>query len=143
MPTEIIERRFAAMGARVWSELLPSDVWVLPKSHWAYELQFGSHEWMPGLLREVGVRLDHLGQHLLELLQAGGGDDDGGVPGAVLFRDAQEPSARIVLQGDGKRLAFDVHQTGGEGVFLNHWFGLLIKRGGGAGLVAVSSRMIV
>ena len=49
------ESTLAAMGARAWKELLAGDVWVLPKSHWAYELQFGSHEWMPGLLREVGV----------------------------------------------------------------------------------------
>ena len=46
--------RLAAMAARAWRELLPGEVWALPKSHWAYELQFGSHEWMPGLLREVG-----------------------------------------------------------------------------------------
>jgi hypothetical protein len=49
------EGTLAAMAALAWRELLPGDVWVLPKSHWAYELQFGSHEWMPGLLGEVGI----------------------------------------------------------------------------------------
>jgi hypothetical protein len=49
------ETTLAAMAARAWRDLLAGDVWVLPKSHWAYELQFGSYEWMPGLLREVGV----------------------------------------------------------------------------------------
>lgn len=49
------ETTLAAMAARAWRVLLTGDVWVLPKSHWAYELQFGSHEWMPGLLREVSV----------------------------------------------------------------------------------------
>ena len=49
------EATLASLAARAWRELLQGDVWVLPKSHWAYELQFGSHEWMPDLLREVGV----------------------------------------------------------------------------------------
>jgi hypothetical protein len=49
------EQTLAALAARAWRELLPGEVWVLPKSHWAYELQFGSHEWMPKLLREAGV----------------------------------------------------------------------------------------
>jgi hypothetical protein len=49
------ETTLATMAARAWRELLAGEVWVLPKSHWAYELQFGSYEWMPGLLLEVGV----------------------------------------------------------------------------------------
>jgi hypothetical protein len=49
------EVTLASLAGRAWRELLPGDVWVLPKSHWAYELQFGSHEWMPDLLRDVGV----------------------------------------------------------------------------------------
>ena len=27
----------------------------MPKSHWSYELDFGSHQWMPDALRHVGV----------------------------------------------------------------------------------------
>src|SRR4051794_14508664 len=38
-----------------WRERLGGAVWVPPKSHGAYELHFGSHEWMRGLLREIGV----------------------------------------------------------------------------------------
>ncbi len=40
---------------RAWEELLPGDVWVMPKSHWAYELDFGSRDWLPGVLTTVGV----------------------------------------------------------------------------------------
>ena len=49
------EATLAGLAARAWRLHLPGPVWVLPKAHWAYELQFGSHEWMPALLREVGV----------------------------------------------------------------------------------------
>ena len=35
-------------------------VWAMPRSHWAYELDFGSREWMPDLLRSVGVDPEHL-----------------------------------------------------------------------------------
>jgi hypothetical protein len=54
------EPTLAALAARAWRERLCGPVWVLPKSHWAYELQFGSHEWMPALLQEVGVPPDEL-----------------------------------------------------------------------------------
>jgi hypothetical protein len=49
------ERNLAELAAVVWQQHLLGAVWVLPKSHWAYELDFGSREWMPGLLRLVGV----------------------------------------------------------------------------------------
>lgn len=51
------ERNLAELAAVAWQEHLPGAAWVLPRSHWAYELDFGSREWMPGLLRSVG--LDH------------------------------------------------------------------------------------
>jgi hypothetical protein len=30
-------------------------LWVMPRSHWAYELDFGSRDWMPAALREIGI----------------------------------------------------------------------------------------
>lgn len=39
----------------VWKQYLPGPVWVMPKSHWAYELEFGSRAWMPAALAAVGV----------------------------------------------------------------------------------------
>lgn len=45
----------AALAARVWQELLPGPAWVMPKSHWAYELDFGSKTWMPGALERLGL----------------------------------------------------------------------------------------
>jgi hypothetical protein len=49
------ERNLAELAAVVWLTHLPGPAWVLPKSHWAYELDFGSREWMPEALESVGV----------------------------------------------------------------------------------------
>lgn len=44
-----------SLAARAWRQVLPGPVWVMPKSHWAYELDFGSAAWMPGALSAVGI----------------------------------------------------------------------------------------
>ena len=38
-----------------WEELLPGNAWLMPKSHWAYELDFGNRDWLGDALAEVGV----------------------------------------------------------------------------------------
>ena len=45
----------AGLLVRARRELLPGDIWVVPKSHWAYELDFGSRAWLPDVLRSIGV----------------------------------------------------------------------------------------
>ena len=49
------EDNLARLAIRAWQELLPGNVWVTPRSHWAYELDFGSRDWMPAALAKVGV----------------------------------------------------------------------------------------
>jgi hypothetical protein len=49
------ELNLAELAAAVWQEHLPGPAWVMPKSHWAYELDHGSREWMPDLLRSIGI----------------------------------------------------------------------------------------
>jgi hypothetical protein len=49
------EQTLAALATRAWSQLLPGVVWVMPKSHWSYELQFGSQAWLPALLGDIGI----------------------------------------------------------------------------------------
>jgi hypothetical protein len=39
----------------VWTQTLPGTVWLMPKSHWAYELDFGHRDWLPGVLEQIGV----------------------------------------------------------------------------------------
>lgn len=49
------ERSLAELVVRAWRELLPGTVWLMPKSHWAYELDYGSRDWMPALLEHAGI----------------------------------------------------------------------------------------
>jgi len=55
-----IESTLARLADHAWQSLLPGPVWVMPKAHWAYELDFGSSAWMPGLLGSIGVAADQL-----------------------------------------------------------------------------------
>lgn len=41
--------------ARIWRENLPGVVWVLPMSHWSYELDFGSRDWLPLVLQQIQI----------------------------------------------------------------------------------------
>jgi len=50
-----VEKTLANMAGRVWNDRLPGPIWLMPKSQWSYELQFGSHDWLPVLLRDLGV----------------------------------------------------------------------------------------
>ena len=50
----------ATLLGRAWQEQLPGDVWVMPKSHWAYELDFGSKAWLPDVLRSIAIDPDAL-----------------------------------------------------------------------------------
>lgn len=49
------EENLAKLLIRAWQELLPGKIWVMPMSHWSYELDFGSREWMPALLESIGL----------------------------------------------------------------------------------------
>jgi len=50
------ESTLADFAVRAWRNLAPNDpAWVLPKSHWAYELTFGSYAWLPDALSKVGL----------------------------------------------------------------------------------------
>lgn len=41
--------------ALAWTKLLPGPVWIMPGSHWAYELDFGSATWLPSALITHGI----------------------------------------------------------------------------------------
>jgi hypothetical protein len=49
------EATLANLVVRAWQDHLPGKVWLMPKSHWAYELDYGSRDWMPSLLERAGV----------------------------------------------------------------------------------------
>jgi hypothetical protein len=54
------EANLAELVAKTWREILGGPTWVMPKSSWAYELDFGSKSWMPDLLAKIGVDSKHL-----------------------------------------------------------------------------------
>ena len=45
----------ADLAVRAWAERLPGPAWLVPKSHWAYELAFGNAAWMRPMLTGLGV----------------------------------------------------------------------------------------
>jgi hypothetical protein len=55
------EQTLAGLLVRFWREHVDETVaWVMPMSHWSYELDFGSAGWMPQMLREIGLDPDVL-----------------------------------------------------------------------------------
>ncbi len=43
-----------------WHKFLSGNVWVMPKSHWSYELEFGNSAWLPQTLVDAGIEPDLL-----------------------------------------------------------------------------------
>jgi hypothetical protein len=48
-------QNLTALALRAWLDHTPGVLWAMPRSHWAYELDFGSRDWMPDALRAVGI----------------------------------------------------------------------------------------
>jgi len=49
------ELKLVELVGRAWREFFPGPAWIMPKSHWAYELDFGSKQWMPAALAQLGI----------------------------------------------------------------------------------------
>jgi hypothetical protein len=49
------EENLSAKLAKVTAAHFPGPVWAMPMSHWAFELDYGSREWMPAALADVGI----------------------------------------------------------------------------------------
>jgi hypothetical protein len=49
------EEKMAKAAVDVFDRHLPGPAWIMPLSHWAFELDFGSKNWLPELIRSVGV----------------------------------------------------------------------------------------
>src|SRR5208282_4610188 len=52
---EPYEENLAKAAVRAWRELLPGNAWVMPASHWSFELEHGNRHWLPGLLEAIGI----------------------------------------------------------------------------------------
>src|ERR1041385_2783128 len=49
------EPTLAELARRVWREVIGGPIWVMPASHWAFEMDFGSRSWMPAALASLGI----------------------------------------------------------------------------------------
>jgi hypothetical protein len=49
------EATLARLASQFWREHLPGRVWLMPMSHWAFELSHGSREWLPALVEQIDV----------------------------------------------------------------------------------------
>lgn len=49
------EQNLADLATRVWQQSLRGRVWLMPTSHWHYELNYGSRQWMPAVLENQGL----------------------------------------------------------------------------------------
>jgi hypothetical protein len=45
----------ARLAVRAWRVYLPGRAWLMPRNHWAFELDHGNSAWMPGVLRGIGI----------------------------------------------------------------------------------------
>lgn len=45
----------ASLSADVWQEHLAGPAWVMPMSHWSFELDFSARAWLFGLLQQVEI----------------------------------------------------------------------------------------
>lgn len=45
----------AAMLIHAWQAHLVGNLWLMPKSHWHYELHFGNRELLQPILRDIGI----------------------------------------------------------------------------------------
>jgi hypothetical protein len=57
--TRQIDLPFEANLARLlqlaWQRVLPGNAWIMPGSHWSFELRHGSRDWLPDLIRSIGL----------------------------------------------------------------------------------------
>ena len=45
----------ASLAVRAWEAHLPGPAWLMPRNHWAFELDHANGDWMPAVLSGIGV----------------------------------------------------------------------------------------
>ncbi len=49
------EDRLAEKFLTIWPARLDGPAWMVPKSHWSFEMDHGSRTWLPGVIERAGV----------------------------------------------------------------------------------------
>jgi len=52
---EPFEATLADWASRVWQQVLLGNIWVMPASHWSFELTHGNESWLPSLLKAISI----------------------------------------------------------------------------------------
>jgi|SRR6185437_1393950 len=50
-----IEQNLTNLVESAWKTILPGPMWFMPKSHWAFELDFGNHAWLSPALEAARI----------------------------------------------------------------------------------------
>ncbi|HEX5244014.1 MAG TPA: hypothetical protein VFW23_12185 [Tepidisphaeraceae bacterium] len=50
-----IEKNLAQLVESAWKTIVRGPIWFMPKSHWAFELDFGNHAWLSPALEAAQV----------------------------------------------------------------------------------------
>lgn len=50
-----VEQNLTNLVESAWKTILPGPIWFMPKSHWAFELDFGNHAWLSPALEAANV----------------------------------------------------------------------------------------
>ena len=56
------EATLATMARKIWQRHLAGPAWLMPMSHWAFELMHGNGDWLSNLLQGIGVDAAELQQ---------------------------------------------------------------------------------
>jgi hypothetical protein len=57
------EANLAELAQRAWENLFPGNLWLMPGSHWSFELHHGSGDWLPGLIQTLSLDPIQLATH--------------------------------------------------------------------------------
>jgi hypothetical protein len=49
------EQNMAQAAVEAWLAEFPDPAWIMPLSHWAFELDFGSKNWLPNSIKSIGL----------------------------------------------------------------------------------------
>lgn len=50
-----LETNLARLAADFWQRTVGGRAWLMPASHWSYELNHGSRDWMPAIIEHIGL----------------------------------------------------------------------------------------
>ena len=50
-----VARQLSSRLIQVWLRYLAGPLWLMPRSHWAFELEYGCRHWLPQAMEKLGI----------------------------------------------------------------------------------------